>query len=160
MPRALIVGGTGLVGRAAARRLLDSGWTVDVAGRDAYHVPPAIADARFIAADRDDAAAMRGALGGGADLLVDCVCYTADQARSLLPLMGDVGSTVMISSKAVYVDDHGNHTNSPVAPHFNGPVTEAQPTMRARRRRLPDRVRGTARTRSPPSTYCSTADVR
>ena len=35
----------------------------------------------------------------------------------------------MISSKAVYVDDHGNHTNSPVAPHFDGPVTESQPTM-------------------------------
>ncbi len=129
MPRALIIGGTGLVGRAAARRLLDAGWSVDVTGRDASHLPSTIADATFIAADRDDAAALRRALGGGVDLLVDCICYTAAQARLLLPLMDDVGSTAMISSKAVYVDDDGNHTNSPVAPHFNGPVTESQPTM-------------------------------
>jgi nucleoside-diphosphate-sugar epimerase len=131
MPRALIIGGTGLVGRAAARRLLDTGWSVDVTGREASHLPSAIADATFTTADRDDAAALRRALGGGVDLLVDCVCYTAAQARLLLPLLDDVGSTVMISSKAVYVDDHGNHTNSPVAPHFDGPVTETQPTMTA-----------------------------
>lgn len=100
-------------------------------GRDASHLPPAIADATFIVADRDDDTALRKALGDGVDLLVDCICYTADQAGSLLPLMADVGSTVMISSKAVYVDDHGHHTNSPVAPHFTGPVTESQPTMAA-----------------------------
>ena len=131
MPRALIIGGTGLVGRAAARRLLDAGWSVEVTGRDASHFPSAIAEATFTAADRDDTSALRRALGGGVDLLVDCVCYTAAQARSLLPLMADVGSSVMISSKAVYVDDHGNHTNSPVPPHFDGPVAETQPTMTA-----------------------------
>ena len=49
----VIIGGTGLVGRAAARRLLDSGWRVDVIGRSASHIPPEIADARFIAADRN-----------------------------------------------------------------------------------------------------------
>ncbi len=98
-------------------------------GRDASRLPPAIADATFTAVDRDDAAALGRALNGGVDLLVDCVCYTAAHARVLLPLMDDVGSTVMISSKAVYVDDDGNHTNSPIAPHFDGPVTESQPTM-------------------------------
>ncbi len=111
--------------------MLDAGWRVDVTGRDPSHVPLAIADATFIAADRGDEAAIRGAIGDGADLLVDCICYTGDQARLLLPVMGDVGSTVMISSKAVYVDDHGNHTNSPVAPRFNGPIAETQPTMAA-----------------------------
>jgi nucleoside-diphosphate-sugar epimerase len=131
MPRALIIGGTGLVGRAAARRLLDAGWSVDVTGRDASHLPLVIADATFATADRDDTAALRRAVGGGVDLLVDCICYTATHARLLLPLMQDAGSTVMISSKAVYVDDHGNHTNSAVAPHFHGPVTESQPTMAA-----------------------------
>jgi nucleoside-diphosphate-sugar epimerase len=125
----LIIGGTGLVGRAAARRLLESGWRVDVTGRNPSHVPPGIADAGFIAADRDDAAALRNAFAGGTDLLVDCLCYTAEQARALLPFASDAGSTVMISSKAVYVDDHGNHTNSAVGPRFAGPVTETQPTM-------------------------------
>ena len=129
MPRGLIIGGTGLVGRAAARRLLHAGWRVDVVGRSASHVPPEIADARFIAADRNDAIALRNAFAGGADLLVDCLCYTADQARTLLPFTSDAGSTVMISIKAVYVDVHGNHTNSAVAPRFAGPITETQPTM-------------------------------
>ncbi len=44
------------------------------------------------------------ALGEGADLLVDCICYTAADATRLLPLVRNAGSTVMISSKAVYVD--------------------------------------------------------
>jgi len=39
------------------------------------------------------------------------------------------GSTVMISSKAVYVDADGNHSNSDPKPHFDGPVRETQPTM-------------------------------
>ena len=39
MPRALVLGGTGLVGRAVARRLLGEGWQVDLTGRDPGHLP-------------------------------------------------------------------------------------------------------------------------
>ena len=127
MPRALILGGTGLVGRAAARRLLAAGWQVDVTGRDPAR--NAVDDARFIPADRGDGGALRAALGDGADLLVDCICFTAADARVLLPLLDDVGSTVMISSKAVYVDDAGRHSNSDESPSFGGPVTETQATL-------------------------------
>jgi nucleoside-diphosphate-sugar epimerase len=35
----------------------------------------------------------------------------------------------MISSKAVYVDEDGNHSNSPTKPNFGGLVPEKQPTM-------------------------------
>lgn len=112
--RALILGGTGLIGRAAARRLRAHGWTVDAPGREV---------------DREDPAAIARAMGDGADLLVDCLCYTAEHARSLLPLARDATSTVMISAKAVYVDDEGRHVNSPSPPRFAGPVTEDQPTM-------------------------------
>jgi len=35
----------------------------------------------------------------------------------------------MISSKAVYVDADGNHSNSPTKPNFGGPILETQPTM-------------------------------
>ena len=131
MPRALIVGGTGLIGRAAARRLLAAGWDVDLTGRDPAHLPADVAadGARFIAAERDDPARLAAALGTGADVLVDCICYTADDARTLLPLLGAAGSTVMISSKAVYVDAAGHHTNSDTAPRFDGPIRETQPTM-------------------------------
>ena len=54
--------------------------------------------------------------GTGADLLVDCTCYTAQDAADLLPLARDAASTVLISSKAVYVDAAGHHSNSQVKP--------------------------------------------
>lgn len=112
--RALILGGTGLIGRAAARRLRQAGWTVDAPGREV---------------DREDPAAIAAAMGSGADLLVDCLCYTAHDARTLLPLARDATSTVMISAKAVYADSEGRHVNSDEPPRFAGPVTEEQPTL-------------------------------
>ena len=131
MPRALILGGTGAIGSATARRLLRAGWHVDVTGRDPAHLAADIARAggRFVSADRDDSDRLLHALGDGADLLVDCVCYTADQATRLLPLVREAGSTVMISSKAVYVDGAGNHSNSPTAPRFDGPIRQTPATV-------------------------------
>ncbi|HEU4682679.1 MAG TPA: SDR family oxidoreductase, partial [Gemmatimonadales bacterium] len=100
-------------------------------GRDPSRLPARIAAAggRFVAAERDQPDQLLGAIGAGADLLVDCICYTATDARRLLPLMSEARSTVMISSKAVYVDDHGNHSNSESAPRFDRPIPETQPTM-------------------------------
>jgi nucleoside-diphosphate-sugar epimerase len=123
-----------LIGGAAARRLLAAGWDVTVVGRDRARVPEDVvaAGGRFVAADRDESGELAAALGGGADLLVDCLCFTAAHARELLPLLDDVGSSVMISTKAVYVDAAGNHVNSAVAPDFGGPVRESRPTMAPR----------------------------
>src|SRR5262245_64732587 len=105
MPRALILGGTGAIGGATARRLLASGWQVDLTGRDPAHLASDIAAAggRFIRAERGDDAQLGAALAGGADLLVDCICYTAADATRLLTLARSATATVMISSKAVYV---------------------------------------------------------
>ena len=131
MARAVIIGGTGAIGRAAARRLLATGWSVELTGRDPARMPRDIAAAggRFVAADAGDAGRLRAAFGDGADLLVDCVCFTAEDAARLLPLARDAASTVLISSKAVYVDAAGHHSNSPVKPDFGGPVREDQPTV-------------------------------
>jgi nucleoside-diphosphate-sugar epimerase len=131
MRRALVLGGTGSIGRATARRLLAAGWHVDLTGRHPAHMPVDIAGGggRFVAADRGDSDQLIAALGDGADLLVDCICYTAEDATRLLPLVRNVGSTVMISSKAVYVDAAGHHSNSATAPRFDGPIFETQPTM-------------------------------
>jgi nucleoside-diphosphate-sugar epimerase len=132
MPRAVILGGTGVLGRATARRLLAAQWTVDLTGRDPAHMPAdlAAAGAHFHAADRHDTAALAGILRDGADLLVDALCFTAADARQLLPLLHGVGAVVMLSSKAVYVDQVGRHSNSDSAPQFASPIREDQPTMR------------------------------
>src|SRR5579864_5129636 len=127
MPRALVLGGTGQVGVAVARRLLAAGWEVDLTGRNRPRVE--VAGARFLRSDRADAEDLRAAVGAGADLLVDNVCYTAAHAWLVLPLLDVVGSTVMLSSKAVYVDAAGNHSNSDARPDFGGPITETQPTL-------------------------------
>jgi nucleoside-diphosphate-sugar epimerase len=131
MRRALIIGGTGLIGRAVAKRLLGAGWHVDLTGRDATGMPASLtaAGARFTAADRSDSAALLAAAGDGADLIVDCLCYTAADAAGLLPLARAANSTVMISSNAVYIDAAGHHLNSDTPPDFGGPVREDQPTM-------------------------------
>jgi nucleoside-diphosphate-sugar epimerase len=131
MARAVVLGGSGLIGRAVARRLLAAGWDATVVGRDRARLPEDVAAAggRFVAAHRSAPAV---ALGAGADLLVDCLCFTAAHARELLPLLAGVGSTVMISTKAVYVDAAGNHVNSATAPSFDDPIRESQPTMAPR----------------------------
>ena len=131
MPRALVLGGTGAIGRATALRLLEAGWDVDVTGRDPGRLPADVAAAggTFLASDRGDDRQLAVALGKGADLLVDCICFTAADATRVLPLARNAGSTVMISSKAVYVDSAGRHSNSATAPRFDGPIRETQPTV-------------------------------
>ena len=131
MSRAVVLGGSGLIGRAVARRLLLAGWDVEITGRDLSRVPADLlsAGARFHPIDRDQAGALSGLIGSGADLLVDCLCFTAAGARQLLPVLGDVGSTVMLSSKAVYVDSAGRHVNSSSRPEFSGPIAEDQATV-------------------------------
>ncbi|HWG23038.1 NAD-dependent epimerase/dehydratase family protein [Actinospica sp.] len=131
MLRALILGGTGMIGGATARRLAAVGWRVEVTGREPGRLPPDLIEAgvRFHAADRADAARLREVLGEGADLLVDCICFTADDARLLLPLAERATSTVLVSSKAVYADAAGNHANSDTPPDYGGPILESQPTM-------------------------------
>jgi nucleoside-diphosphate-sugar epimerase len=69
-------------------------------------------------------------VGAGADLLVDCVCFTARHAEALAPLLSLVTSSVMISSKAVYVDDLGRHSNSDAPARFAAPIAETQATLR------------------------------
>nr|WP_193571179.1 NAD-dependent epimerase/dehydratase family protein [Diaminobutyricibacter tongyongensis] len=125
------MGGNGVLGRAIALRLTAAGWNVDVTGRDPSHFPAELAQAgvRFHRSERREANDLARVIGGGADLLVDAVCYTGADARMLLPQLGAIRSTAMLSSKAVYVDRHGNHVNSDIAAQFDGPVGEDNPTM-------------------------------
>jgi nucleoside-diphosphate-sugar epimerase len=114
-----------------AERLLNEGWEVAATGRNPDRMPAELAEkgATFIEADRTSAADMPLAVGRGADLVVDCVCYTAADARLIQPHLSALGSLVVLSSKAVYVDDAGHHPNSDVKPRFPVPITETQRTM-------------------------------
>ena len=60
----------------------------------------------FVSCDRSDVSGLhRLSDPEGHDLLIDCVCFTANDAEGLLELAANAGSTVMISSKAVYIDE-------------------------------------------------------
>lgn len=126
--RAIILGGTGAIGVATARRLTTSGWDVTVTGRDFASMPASLArvGVRFVRADGHNVPQV---VTSGADLVVDCICFTAVDANALLELSRVAESVVMLSSKAVYVDANGNHVNSDVSPRFAVPIRESTPTV-------------------------------
>ena len=126
-----MLGGNGQVGAAAALRLAADGWEVTSSGQSADRFPQGLRDAgvRFARSDRYAAGDLRELLHPGADAVIDCIGYTAAHARMLLPFRHGIGSLVFISSKAVYIDGQGRHSNSGEPPDFGGPVTERQPTM-------------------------------
>jgi nucleoside-diphosphate-sugar epimerase len=131
VPKAIVLGGNGLVGAAAALRLAADGWEVTSSGRSADRFPKELREAgvSFARSDRYAAGDLRDLVRLGADAVIDCVGYTAAHARMLLSFRQAIGSLVFISSKAVYVDGQGRHSNSDEPPDFGGPVTENQPTM-------------------------------
>lgn len=120
-----------MLGRAVAWRLVRAGWSVEVTGRDAAKMPGDLlaAGVRFVPSDRRNSQALAAVIGAGADLLVDALCFTAADAKQLLPHLPDIASTVMFSSKAVYVDGAGNHVNSEVPPRFSEPIEESAATL-------------------------------
>jgi nucleoside-diphosphate-sugar epimerase len=128
---AIVLGVNGLTGRAIAVALATAGHDVLGTGQDPARFPASLQEAgvRFLRSDRNDPAQLAACLDPGADVVVDCVCYTAEQARGLLSHRARLGSAVVLSSKAVYVDRRGRHSNSPEAPDFEGPVTEGQPVL-------------------------------
>ena len=129
--RVLVFGVNGMTGRAVAAALAAAGWQVAGAGRSAERFPLALRElgVAFVPADRDDAKTVHTAVGGGFDVVIDAVAYTAAHARSLLAASGDIGSIVAVSSKAVYVDAEGRHSNTDEPPDFGGPVAEDTATM-------------------------------
>jgi nucleoside-diphosphate-sugar epimerase len=130
---ALIVGGTGQIGQAAARRLLAAGWRVRLAQRNAARLPDDLAaQVETVALDREAPGALAGALAGGADALIDTVAYDEGHARQLLEVEADVGSFVVISSGSVYRDAEGrtlDEARQTGFPRFPVPIGEDQPTV-------------------------------
>jgi nucleoside-diphosphate-sugar epimerase len=97
--KALVLGGTGQIGRAAVQRLADEGWDVTIAAR---REPPAeLTEFRFVRLDRTLPGELE-AVVDGVDVLVDVVPFTLNDGRQLASLAGRVGSVIAISSAAVY----------------------------------------------------------
>jgi nucleoside-diphosphate-sugar epimerase len=116
--RAFILGGTGQIGRATARRLGEAGWEVTVAARSG-------GDVRV---DRNEGLELPGEY----DALVDCVAFTPAHAEQLLGLAGRVGTVVVVSSASVYADDEGrtlDEAGETGFPEFPVPIPESQRTV-------------------------------
>ncbi|WP_228720963.1 nucleoside-diphosphate sugar epimerase [Arthrobacter sp. 260] len=131
--RAIILGGTGAIGGAAAARFAADGWDVDVTGRDQASMPDELAAAgvRFHSVHRSDVNAIERLVGTGAEVLVDLLAYRGADVDALLPALSSVACPVLISGRAVYVDPAGRHLNGDVPPRFAGPISEQTPTLPA-----------------------------
>ncbi len=130
MPRAVLIGGTGQIGRVAARSLALHGWDVVAVSRSGT-LPDGLAElgVQPVAADRADEAQLRAALGEGADVVLDTVAYTREDGEQLNRLAGVVGSLVVISSASVYADDQGRALDGEGEfPLLPDPIPETQRT--------------------------------
>ena len=128
-----MVGATGQIGRAAVQALAADGWEVLAASRGGGRDERWPDDVRTVAVDREDGAALAGALGDGCDVLLDCVAYGPEHAGQLLGMTDRIGSAVVISSAGVYEDDQGRSFDTQDEPDgfplLPVPVTESQPTV-------------------------------
>jgi nucleoside-diphosphate-sugar epimerase len=126
--RAFLLGGSGQTGRALLPRLQERGWDVVVGSRGRRPLPDGVA---HVQVDRNDDAALREALGGNVDVLVDFVAFEPQHADQLLALRDRVRSLVVLSSAAVYVDGQGRGFEPPdELPQLPVPVGERQPTAK------------------------------
>ena len=117
----LLIGGTGFIGRAVTERLVNAGHTVTVFHRG--ETSPTLPDAVTIRhGDRDDPAALRGALdAAGPDAVLDVIPYTQAQAETLTDLCADrTDRLVALSSGDVYRQYDGLRGASGRA--FRGPA--------------------------------------
>ena len=131
MARAVLIGGTGLIGRAAARALAADGWDVVAVSRSGT-LPDGLAElgVEAVAADREDDTQLRAALGAGADVVYDSVAMHRAHGEQLNGLEGLVGSLVVISTASVYADDEGRAFDGEGGdpPQLPVPILETQRT--------------------------------
>ncbi|MFE9405659.1 NAD-dependent epimerase/dehydratase family protein [Streptomyces sp. NPDC006530] len=130
---AFVIGATGQIGRAAVRALAEDGWEVRAASRAGEADPNWPGEVRAVRVDREDGAALAAALGDGVDVLVDMVAWGPDHARQLIGLADRIGSTVVISSGAVYEDDKGRNFDTQGepdgSPRYPVPIPESLRTV-------------------------------
>jgi nucleoside-diphosphate-sugar epimerase len=114
--RVLVIGGSGFLSSAVVFELQAAGHQVTVFTRGQRPLPDGV---EAIVGDRKDYASFPGHfMGRPFDAVVDCICYTPEDARSDLRAFGGrVGHFVMISTDFVY------------GPHRRLPMDEDTPTQ-------------------------------
>ena len=130
MARAVLIGGTGQIGRAAARALAADGWSVVAVSRSGT-LPEGVAElgVESVTADRADDGQLRGAIGEGADCVLDTVAFTREHGEQLNGLDGLIGSLAVISSASVYADNEGRALDGEgEMPQLPVPIPESQRT--------------------------------
>jgi len=131
VPRAVLIGGTGMIGRAAARALAADGWEVVAVSRSGT-LPAGLAElgVESVVADREDDTQLRAAIGAGADFVLDTVAMGREHGEQLNGLEGLVGSLVVISTGSVYADDEGRALDGEGGepPRLPVPILETQRT--------------------------------
>ncbi|MGQ4274827.1 NAD(P)H-binding protein [Terrihabitans sp. B22-R8] len=131
---ALIIGGTGQIGRAIAAELLDAGWQVTISARGRRAQPDDLTrlGARLMTIDRDQPGALAKAVGEGADAVIDVVAFDEAHARQLLEIQDAVGQFVVVSSSGVYRDHSGRSLDDAEVrgfPELPDPISETQPIV-------------------------------
>jgi nucleoside-diphosphate-sugar epimerase len=127
----VLIGGTGLIGRAAARALAEDGWDVVAVSRTGA-LPEGLAElgVESVTADRENDADLRSALGTRADVVYDSVAMNREHGEQLNRLEDLIGSLVVISTASVYADDEGRAFDGEGGdlPRLPVPILETQPT--------------------------------
>jgi len=130
MRSALILGGTGQIGIAIARRLMLMGWSVTTTSRSNSNtrvdVPHKIADA---SKSQD----LKIVLNKPTDLVVSCVAFSEQDSRILLREQLNIGRIVAISSASVYIDSKGRTLDEALDvgfPVFDGSISEESETVK------------------------------
>lgn len=116
----MIIGGTGLISRAITRQFLENGSSVTIYHRGQTKVSGLEGAATLHGDRRDFQAFERQMAGAGAyDCVIDMVCYTPQEAESLVrAFRGRTGQVILCSSAAVYQ-----------RPASRYPVTEEEPLV-------------------------------
>ncbi|MBO8191981.1 NAD(P)-dependent oxidoreductase [Streptomyces oryzae] len=131
--RALVLGATGQIGRAAVCALAEDGWEVTAASRSGGAGAGWPEGVTAAAVDRDEEGALERAVGDGCELLLDVTAMTHAHARQIAGLADLLGSAVVLSSGAVYEDDNGRSfatmADPDGAPRFPVPIPETYRTV-------------------------------
>ena len=120
MRSALIIGGRGQCGRAIAERLIVDGW--DVTATSSQPVADGPPEVKWTSQSHAQ-------IAGEFDVVVDCLAYTREDAEELLAFGERIGSAVVISTVAVYTDQHGRSMEDPELPRWPIPVPVGQPVL-------------------------------